>query len=79
MNADTVWQIIRYVLIAVGGWFASRGYVSGDQLETVVGGLGALFPVLWGLFVKFNTKAVPVKVANRADVPTVSGATGQVQ
>lgn len=79
MNADTIWQIIRYALIALGTWFASRGYVTGEAWETIVAGIGTMFPVIWGLFVKSGTKAVPESVAARSDVPTVSAATGQVQ
>ena len=79
MNADTIWQIIRYGLIAVGSWITSKGWVSGDQWEIIIGGLGTLFPVIWGLFVKSGTKAVPEATAARADVPTVSAATGAVQ
>lgn len=79
MNSDTIWQIIRYGLIALGGWFTNKGYVTGDQWTTVVGAIGTLFPVAWGLFVKSGTKAVPESVAARSDVPTVSAATGAVQ
>ncbi len=78
MNSDTVWQVIRYTLIAVGGLVTDRGYVSGDQWTTFVGVLGTLFPVVWGLFVKSGTRAVPESTAARADVPTVSAATGAV-
>lgn len=79
MNADTIWQLIRYALIAVGSWITSKGYLSGENWETIIGAIGMLFPIIWGLFVKSGTKAVPEAVAARADVPTVSGATGSVQ
>jgi hypothetical protein len=69
----------RYGLIALGTWFTSKGWIAGDQWETIIAGIGTLFPVLWGLFVKSGTKAVPESVAARSDVPTVSGGTGQVQ
>lgn len=79
MNQDTIWQIIRYGLIAVGGYFTNKGIVSSDQWTTIVGALGTIFPIAWGLYVKFNTKAVPAATAARVDVPTVSAATGTVQ
>jgi hypothetical protein len=79
MNSDTIWQIVRYILIAAGTWVASKGYVSAEQWETVVGALGAIFAVAWGVFVKSGTKAVPADVANQAHIPTVSGATGKVE
>lgn len=79
MNSDVIWQIVRYALIAVGAWFTSKGWVTGDQWETILAGIATLFPVIWGLFVKTGTKAVPAAVAARSDVPTVSAATGAIQ
>lgn len=78
MNSDTIWQIIRYLLIAAGGWASGKGYVSADQVTSIIGALGALFGVAWGLFVKSGTVAVPAATGARSDVPTVSGATGTV-
>lgn len=79
MNSDTVWQIIRYILIAGGSFATGKGWVTADQVTTIVGALGSLFAVAWGLFVKSGTKAVPEATAARSDVPTVSAATGAVQ
>ncbi len=79
MNSDSVWQIIRYGMIALGSWFAARGYVTGEQWELIIAGIGTMFPVIWGLFVKAGTKAVSEKTAERKDVKTVSAATGAVQ
>ena len=78
MNQDTIWQIIRYGLISAGGFFVGKGYISSENLTAIVGALGSLFAVGWGLYVKFNTKAVPAATAARTDVPTVSAATGTV-
>jgi hypothetical protein len=78
MNSDTIWQIIRYVLIAAGGYFTNKGVITADQVTTIIGALGGLFGVAWGLFVKAGTKAVPEATAARSDVPTVSAATGIV-
>jgi len=75
MNADTIWQLIRYALIAVRGWITSKGYLSGEDWETLIGAIGMLFPIIWGLFVKSGTKAVPQAVAEHSDIPTVSGVT----
>lgn len=75
---DTVWQILRYVLIAGGSWAAGKGWVTSDQVTQVVGALGALFTVGWGIYVKKGTTAVPNATAARKDVPTVSAATGAV-
>jgi len=78
MNQDSVWQAIRYSLIALGGFLAGKGYVTAEQVTTIVGALGMVFPVIWGFYVKANTRAVPEATAARADVPTVSAATGAV-
>lgn len=79
MNADTIWQLVRYGLIALGTWFTSKGWIAGESWETIIAGIGTLFPVIWGLVVKSGTKAVPADVAARKDIPTVSAATGAVQ
>lgn len=76
MNSDTIWQIVRYILIAAGSFATGKGWVTADQVTAIVGALGTLFTVAWGLFVKSGTSAVPNAVAARADIPTVSGATG---
>jgi hypothetical protein len=78
MKWDTVWQILRYILIAGGGFLTGKGYLSADQVTSIIGAVGSIGAVLWGLFVKSGTTAVPDAVAARADVPTVSNATGAV-
>ena len=84
--SDQVWQIIRYLLILIGGFLAGKGYVTMDQVNTFVDNLPAIIgavtsagAMIWGLYVKIGTKAVPAATAARADVPTVSAATGAVQ
>lgn len=78
MNQDTIWQLIRYGLIAAGSFLVGKGYFSEGDVSTIVGAIGAVFPILWGLYVKAGTKAVPASTAARSDVPTVSAATGAV-
>lgn len=77
MNFDTVWQIIRYGLIAVGGIAVGRGWVNENDVVTIVGAIGALLSVAWGLYVKAGTRSVPGVTAARKDVPVVSTVTGQ--
>jgi hypothetical protein len=79
MNSDIIWQIIRYILIAAGSFATGKGWVDADSVTQIIGALGTLFTVAWGLFVKTGTKAVPLATAARADVPTVSAATGIVK
>ncbi len=78
MNQDMIWQLIRYGLLAVGGYFTNKGIVTGDQLTSIIAALGTLFTTGWGLYVKYGTKATPAATAARSDVPTVSAATGTV-
>jgi len=78
MTSDTIWQIIRYILIAAGSFATGKGWVTADQVTTIIGALGSLFAVAWGLFVKAGTSTVPAATGARADVPTVSQATGAV-
>lgn len=76
MTSDTIWQIVRYILIAAGSFATGKGWVTADQVTAIVGALGTLFTVAWGLFVKSGTATVSAAVAARPDVPTVSAATG---
>ena len=78
MNSDMIWQILRYGLIAAGGFLTQRGVITADNLTATVGALGTLFTVGWGIYVKKGTQAVPDAVANKPSIPTVSGATGKV-
>lgn len=79
MNWDTVWQILRYILIAGGSFVVGKGWVTAEQVEMIIGAIGSIGAILWGLYVKFGTKSVSNATADRIDVPTVSGATGEVQ
>ena len=78
MKWDTVWQILRYILIAGGGFLSGKGYISAEQVTTLIGAIGSIGAVVWGLFVKAGTTAVPDATAARPDVPTVSAATGAI-
>lgn len=79
MTSDSVWQIIRYLLIAVGGYFTNKGIITADQWTAIVSALGTLFVAGWGIYVKFGTKATTASAAASPAVPTVSPATGTVQ
>lgn len=79
MNWDSVWQIVRYLLIAGFSFLTGKGYITAENAEAVIGAIGTIGAVVWGLYVKSGTKAVPAAVAERRDVPTVSAATGTVQ
>jgi hypothetical protein len=79
MTSDSVWQVVRYLLIAAGSFATGKGWVTADQVTGIIGAVGTLFTVAWGLYVKAGTKAVPSVAAARPDVPTVSAATGAIK
>lgn len=83
---DLAWQQLRYLLIALGMFFAGKGYVTmeqimllADELPRIAGAAMSFAAMAWGLYVKFNTRAVPIATANRPDIPTVSPVTGAVE
>lgn len=85
MNQDIVWQLLRYLLIAGGGYLASRGLIDQGSVEGIVAAVGTLVIAGWGIYVKWSTKAVPIAVVVASEVrpdvptiPTVSSATGTV-
>jgi hypothetical protein len=79
MKWDSVWQILRYVFIAGGSFLVGKGWITAENVETIVGAIGTIGAVIWGLYVKAGTQAVPDAVANRPSIPTVSAATGAVK
>lgn len=78
MSWDNVWTIVRYLLIAGGSFLVGKGYVSEAQATEIIGAIGSIGAILWGMWVKWGTTPVMAKTAARIDVPTVNGATGQV-
>lgn len=78
MTWDTLWQILRYILIALGSFVVGKGWVSDEIVQAVIGAIGTIGAAVWGIYVKAGTTAVPNATAARADVPTVSGATGAI-
>lgn len=79
MTSDSVWQVVRYLLIAAGSFATGKGWVTSDQVTSIIGALGTLFTVAWGLYVKFGTRATPAETAARNNVPVVSAATGSLK
>lgn len=79
MKWDTIWQIARYLLIAGGSFMVGKGWIDTAGVETIVGAIGTIGSIVWGIYVKSGTSAVPDATAARADVPVVSGATGAVK
>ena len=83
---DSVWVILRAVLMVGCGFAAGAGYGSMDQLTPIVEMLPTLINAGiafgnagWAIYVRWNTRAVPAATAARKDVPTISAATGAVE
>lgn len=81
---DFVMQNARYAFIALGMLAVGLGWASQSDVDTAINHVtvagGAIVTAatwIYGLYVKWNTKSVPVVTAARADVPTVSPVTGQ--
>jgi hypothetical protein len=52
MNVDTIWQIVRYILIAVGGFFVAKGQVDEGTVEQIIAAIGTLFVAVWGIWAR---------------------------
>lgn len=50
MTWDTVQQVVRIVLNAVGGILIGKGYLSEEMSTTLTGGLLSLGSVAWWFF-----------------------------
>lgn len=81
-----VWVMIRYALIALGSSLATKGYVEPGKWQTAVDALPGLFgtammigSMVWGIYVRWGTRAVPKEVAASPTVPVVSPATGKTE
>lgn len=86
MSNDVLWDTTRSGLVAIGTLVSATGWFSVAQVEPVVDNvmaIGGLVVVItsfvWTIKVKFGTKAVPVVVAARSDIPTISPITGAVE
>lgn len=83
MMNDQIWVTLRYILIGGGSYLAGRGKIPltdvsmyADTIIQILSGATAVAASAWGLYVRYNTRAVPLATAERKDVPTVNAATG---
>lgn len=84
MNYDSVWQTVRYFLIAAGTFLVGMNYADSEtwtqfmsKVETFVTSAMALGAVLWGWYVKWNTTPVLDTVIEVKNIPVVDSATGK--
>jgi hypothetical protein len=57
MTWDTVQQVLRIVLNALGGILIGKGYLSEEMSVTLVGGILSIGSVLWWMFWDKNRAA----------------------
>lgn len=52
MSGEQVWGVVRTILAAVGGYFATKGVVDGALVDAIVGGVGTIFVAVWSFVSK---------------------------
>jgi hypothetical protein len=52
MTADSVWQIARYILIAIGSFVTAKGWADESTITSLVSAIGTIFVAVWGLVVR---------------------------
>ena len=52
MNWAMIWGVARHLLTTVGGGLVADGYVTNDELTTVIGAIGIVGGVIWSLIQK---------------------------
>ena len=55
MNLDQVLSAVRWIVTTVGGYFATKGSISGDQVQLISGAAAAFASLGWS----FYTHAAP--------------------
>lgn len=56
MNQLAAMSLLRSVLIALGSFGVTKGYITEDTLHQAVGALLVIFTALWGYIEKLNTE-----------------------
>lgn len=83
---DATLVIARYAIFGLLAYLGGKGVIPkesvqgfGDQIMNAIPLIGAAATALWGIWVRWNTRSVPIATALRADVPTVNPATGATE
>lgn len=75
MIPDSVAAILRYALIAAGTWVATKYGITDLNVEGLAGAVLTVLTVIWGVFVKKGTVAIPADSIKTTQSP-VSSITG---
>ena len=54
-NLDQVLSAARWIVTSVGAYFASKGTITGDQVQLIGGAVAALVSLAWSFFVHAGT------------------------
>ena len=75
-----VWGLTRLMLCTLGGALASRGEfdISEGEIAGIAGAVIAIASIVWGVYVRWNARSVPLEVAVRPEIPVKSDLTGQI-
>jgi hypothetical protein len=52
MDADKIWGVVRTVLAALAGGWATKKGLDAETFNAVLGALGVLFVAGWSIFAK---------------------------
>jgi hypothetical protein len=80
-----IWVALRSGLVFFGAYLFGSHFQPheiqqlADLIVAFIGASMALGGVAWTWYVRWGTRAVTTRTADRKDVPTVSAATGQVE
>lgn len=47
MTWDTVQQLVRIIMQLIAGWLLSKGWITADMVNTLVGALVSIGGVIW--------------------------------
>ncbi len=64
--AGAILTALRYLITALGGFFVSRGAISDDTLQMILGIVGAVAPNLIGVFLSIRNKRKLITAAEAA-------------
>ena len=73
MKKEQILGLIRNILIVLGGYFASEGYIDTNVLESTIGSLMVLIPLVWSVIDKTNRDLNVWKSIIRSAISTFGG------
>ena len=59
INLDQVLSAARWVVTSAGAYFASKGTISGDQVQLIGGAVAAVLSLAWSFFAHASVSSDP--------------------